>query len=206
MRSLKLLSTLLVAALGAACASSGAVPHPFPMAGGKGGSARLLPPVAPTPEPAPAGGGVDAAGSAAAGDAGASAVSPRADDAYFRSIVETAMELRGAPYRNGGEDPKKGFDCSGFTQYVYARHGIALPREVRDQFTVGTPLDPSADFLAGDLLFFTTTSPGASHVAISLGGDAFVHAPSSNGVVRVEKLTTGYWNERFLGARRLTQP
>jgi cell wall-associated NlpC family hydrolase len=128
-----------------------------------------------------------------------------ADAPYFQSLVETALTLRGAPYRNGGDDPN-GFDCSGFTQYVFALHGLALPREVRDQFKVGVPIDPSADLQAGDLVFFTTTAPGASHVGISLGGDDFVHAPSSNGVVRVEKLTTGYWTERFLGARRLTQP
>lgn len=203
MRALTLVPIVLVAAFGAACASSGGVPHPFPMPAAGKGAAHLLPPVAPGAEPASAAGA--SAPSGASGDAAATAATVREDEAYFRSIVDTAMHLRGAPYRNGGVDPK-GFDCSGFTQYVFAQHGVALPREVRDQFEVGEPLDPSADFLEGDLLFFTTTAPGASHVAISLGGDEFVHAPSSNGVVRVEKLTTGYWNERFLGARRLTLP
>ena len=55
----------------------------------------------------------------------------------------------------------------------------------------------------GDLLFFTTTDPGASHVAIALGSDEFVHAPSSDGVVRVERLSSTYWQPRFLGARRI---
>lgn len=186
----RLIPIFLIATCGGACASTGAVPRPFPMPG----STRLLPPALTAPAPEPA--------SPPAAD---SAAPLRADEALFRAIVDTAMQLRGAPYRNGGIDPN-GFDCSGFTQYVFAQHGVTLPREVRDQFTVGAPIDPSADFLAGDLLFFTTTAPGASHVAISLGGDEFVHAPSSTGVVRVEKLTTGYWNERFLGARRLTQP
>jgi cell wall-associated NlpC family hydrolase len=98
-----------------------------------------------------------------------------------------------------------GFDCSGFTQYVFAQHGVALPRAVRDQFKEGKPVE-TADIAPGDLLFFTTTDPGASHVAIAIGSDQFVHAPSSAGVVRVERLSVNYWATRFLGARRVMQP
>jgi cell wall-associated NlpC family hydrolase len=117
------------------------------------------------------------------------------------ALTGTALSLRGAPYRNGGTDPG-GFDCSGFTQYVFGHHGIALPREVKEQFATGLVL--RADEIApGDLMFFTTVAPGASHVGISLGGDEFVHAPSSTGVVRVERLSTRYWSERFVGARRV---
>ena len=123
-------------------------------------------------------------------------------DAY--AIVGTALAQRGTPYRNGGTDPM-GFDCSGFTQYVFAQHGVALPRAVRDQFKEGKPVK-TTDILAGDLLFFTTTDPGASHVAIAIGSDQFVHAPSSAGVVRVERLSVNYWATRFVGARRVTQP
>lgn len=114
----------------------------------------------------------------------------------------TALSLRGRPYRNGGGDPD-GFDCSGFTQYVFARHGLSLPRAVREQFEVGKPVDPN-DVAAGDLLFFSTTSPGATHVGIAIGGDQFVHAPSSTGVVRVEHMSAAYWARRFLAARRIT--
>jgi len=57
---------------------------------------------------------------------------------------------------------------------------------------------------AGDLLFFSTVAPGPTHVAIALGGDEFVHAPSSAGVVRVEHLSAAYWSQRFIGARRVT--
>lgn len=120
-------------------------------------------------------------------------------DAY--ELVGTALQLRGTEYRDGGADPK-GFDCSGFTQYVFSRHGLPLPRAVRDQFSSGRPVDP-AGIEAGDLLFFTTTAPGASHVAIAVSGDEFVHAPSSAGVVRVERLSARYWAQRFLGARRV---
>jgi cell wall-associated NlpC family hydrolase len=67
---------------------------------------------------------------------------------------------------------------------------------------VGNPV--GADEIApGDLVFFTTTAHGASHVAIVVDGGAFVHAPSSSGVVRVERLDASYWARRFIGARRL---
>jgi cell wall-associated NlpC family hydrolase len=117
------------------------------------------------------------------------------------ALAGTALGLRGIPYRNGGSDPT-GFDCSGFTQYVFAQFGIALPREVREQFRVGKAVKPD-DLAAGDIIFFTTTDPGPSHVAIAIGGDEFVHAPSSTGVVRVEHLSSSYWSPRYLGARRV---
>jgi cell wall-associated NlpC family hydrolase len=117
------------------------------------------------------------------------------------SVSSTALSLRGAPYRDGGLDPA-GFDCSGFVQYVFGQHGVALPREVRQQFRVGRTIAPSA-LEPGDLVFFTTTAPGASHVGIAIGGDQFVHAPSTRGVVRVEALSADYWSNRFVGARRV---
>jgi cell wall-associated NlpC family hydrolase len=170
---------LAAATLSSACASTGAVPRPFPMPAGAGAT-QARPEAASTPAPA---------------------ASRREPDWY--ALVGTALDLRGVRYRNGGTDPQ-GFDCSGFTQYVFARHGIALPRAVREQYTIGQEVRD--DFAQGDLLFFTTAEPGASHVAISVGGDEFVHAPSSKGVVRVEHLSASYWAQRFLGARRITPP
>jgi cell wall-associated NlpC family hydrolase len=111
------------------------------------------------------------------------------------------LSLRGEPYRDGGDGPG-GFDCSGFTRYVFAQHGVALPRGVREQFRIGRNVRPK-DLEPGDLIFFTTTDPGPSHVGIAVGGDEFVHAPSSAGVVRVERLSSSYWSARFIGARRL---
>jgi cell wall-associated NlpC family hydrolase len=117
------------------------------------------------------------------------------------ALVGTALALRGAPYRNGGSDPN-GFDCSGFTKYVFGQYGVSLPRGVRDQFRSGESVKPD-DLAPGDLVFFATTEPGASHVAIAIGGDEFIHAPSSSGVVRVEHLSASYWSQRFLGVRRV---
>jgi peptidoglycan DL-endopeptidase CwlO len=118
------------------------------------------------------------------------------------ALVGTALSLRGTPYVNGGADPR-GFDCSGFTQYVFSQYGLSLPRAVREQFWVGRSIE-AADLAPGDILFFSTTEPGPSHVAIAVGGDQFVHAPSSTGVVRVEHLSSSYWAPRYLGARRIT--
>ena len=119
-------------------------------------------------------------------------------------VLATAMGLRGSPYRSGGNDPA-GFDCSGFVRYVFAQHGRSLPREVREQFAVGARIERD-EVRPGDLVFFETVSPGASHVGIALGGDEFVHAPSSRGVVRVERYTTEYWAKRWVGARRIDDP
>ena len=117
------------------------------------------------------------------------------------AIAGTALSFRGVPYRNGGSDPS-GFDCSGFVWYVFAQNGLRIPRTVDEQYRAGTPIDRSS-VGAGDLVFFNTKGAGATHVGISIGGDEFVHAPSSTGVVRVEHLSSSYWSPRFLGARRL---
>ena len=95
-----------------------------------------------------------------------------------------------------------GFDCSGFVRYVYEQHGVAMPREVREQFRVGKTVDRDR-LEPGDLVFFSTVAPGASHVGIVIGGDQFVHAPSERGVVRVENLGAQYWSTRYIGAKRV---
>ena len=180
-----------LAVLSGACAArTGGVPRPFPVPSGSTGSPRGGSPGPPQGDSTNRPIGSDAPGEAR--------LSP---DWY--AVVETALLLRGAPYRSGGADPS-GFDCSGFTQYVFGQHGIALPREVRDQFSLGRTVRP-ADLAPGDLLFFTTTDQSASHVAIAVGGNKFVHAPSSSGVVRVERLSASYWSQRFLGARRINR-
>ena len=124
---------------------------------------------------------------------------PRPPDPY--AITSTALGLRGVPFVEGGTTPS-GFDCSGFTSYVFQQHGVALPRLAADQYRVGSDIEADA-IEAGDLLFFTTVAPGASHVALAIGGDEFVHAPSERGHVRVERLSSSYWSRRFLGARRV---
>ena len=167
---------ILIAITAAACATSG-TPRPRPFPGAPVPPASTPPPSAGAPLVVPA--------------------VPVAPDA----IVSTALTQRGVPYRNGGSDPS-GFDCSGLVQWVFAQNGIRMPREVRDQFQAGMKID-LRDVKAGDLLFFETVSDGASHVGLAIGGDQFVHAPSSRGVVRIEKFTATYWAMRFVGARRV---
>jgi cell wall-associated NlpC family hydrolase len=197
---------LLAAGL-TACASSGAVytPKPFPMPGGKGGSVAIpapadpsAPPVAGTPPAVPP--NVAAPPTRAGGNPPLAAPGHGTANGY--ALSSTALSLRGAPYRNGGIDPSSGFDCSGFVKYVYQQHGVNMPREVRDQFRVGKSVDRD-QLEPGDLVFFSTVAPGASHVGIVIGGDQFVHAPSQRGVVRVESLTQDYWSRRFIGAKRV---
>ena len=164
-----------------ACASGGAVPRPFPGAPTPPASSpRAQDPVRPD-------------------DAGATAV-PIPDPARAE-LVATALGLRGSPYRDGGSDPS-GFDCSGFVQYVFAMHATRLPRQAWDQYHVGLPI-PLDEVQPGDLVFFETVSRGASHVGVAIGGEQFVHAPSSRGVVRIESYTAAYWSTRFIGARRV---
>jgi cell wall-associated NlpC family hydrolase len=163
--------------LSAACASTGGVPRPFPQPAG-------------TTHP-------DSA--AAKSPATEPARNHSATDGY--AIAGTALALRGSPYRNGGRDPS-GFDCSGFVWYVFGQHGIQMPRTVVEQFQEGMEIGVDA-LEAGDLVFFSTTAPGASHVGMAIGGDEFVHAPSSRGDVRVERFGSGYWAARYVGARRV---
>jgi len=119
------------------------------------------------------------------------------------ALAETALAWVGAPYRDGGSDPS-GFDCSGFVQYVFAERGLPLPRGVGEQRHTGRPVSPT-DVRAGDLVFFATEGTSASHVGIAVGPDAFVHAPSSGGRVRVERLSAPYWSRRLVAARRVVE-
>jgi cell wall-associated NlpC family hydrolase len=173
------------AAWSAACASSGAVPSPFPRPG------RPSPGPTPADNPAP-----PPLEPVAPPDAPASAPAPE------DPLASTALAYRGVRYRNGGSDPADGFDCSGLVWYVLAQHGIAVPRTVVEQYRVGTSVS-AADVRPGDLVFFNTTGVSPSHVGISVGGDAFVHAPNSSGEVRVEHLSARYWSERFVGIKRI---
>ena len=176
---------IVVSTLGAACATTRTtgkgpnVPRPFPGA-----------PSPPSTSDVPATAGAPSI-----------ATPPTLIDTV-PAVVTTALTLRGMPYRNGGSQPSDGFDCSGLVQWVFAQHGTVLPRDVRQQFETGEKVD-AHELKPGDLVFFETVSRGPSHVGIAIGGGEFVHAPSSRGVVRIEKLSTSYWSKRWVGARRL---
>jgi cell wall-associated NlpC family hydrolase len=123
-----------------------------------------------------------------------------------RRVLGTARRYLGTRYRMGGTKPTA-FDCSGFVRYVFAKHGIALPRTAREQSAVGRSVAVGADSLrVGDLLFFRTPRGRASHVAIYAGNGRIIHASSGSRRVRYDDLASarGRWFvERLTAVRRV---
>ncbi|GAB6151858.1 C40 family peptidase [Desulfosporosinus burensis] len=115
------------------------------------------------------------------------------------NLVDNALSLQGVPYVFGGSSTK-GFDCSGYTQYVFKGSGSSLPRSSYDQFNAGSSVKRE-NLQLGDLVFFTTYAKGPSHVGIYIGGGSFVHA--SNSGVTTTSLSDSYYAGRYLGARRV---
>lgn len=117
-------------------------------------------------------------------------------------VLATAQDLLGQRVVWGGASPAMGFDCSGLVQYVYRQAGINLPRTADLQFLVGRSVSPNA-LQAGDLVYFTTYEPGASHVGIYIGGNKFIHTSFSQGVVAIGDLYDSYFVQRYYGAKRV---
>ncbi|MBI3927680.1 MAG: C40 family peptidase [Armatimonadetes bacterium] len=119
-------------------------------------------------------------------------------------LLKTSRSFMGIPYVWGGESPR-GADCSGYVQMVFARHGVKLPRTADVQFKVGSKV-PKGKERPGDLVFFETYAPGASHVGIYLGNylgnRKFIHASSRAGKVAINGLDEEFFKKRYLGARR----
>ena len=120
-------------------------------------------------------------------------------------IVDTAMQHLGTRYVYGGASPQ-GFDCSGFTMYVYSQHGYSLPHTATGQWQsgLGSRVYSIGELQPGDLVFFNDPSRNAgkacSHAGIYVGGGQFIHSSSSrsNGVI-ISDLTSGYYNTYFVG-------
>ncbi len=116
------------------------------------------------------------------------------------SIVATAKQYLGYKYVYGGSSPSTGFDCSGFTSYVFKQHGISLSRTAAGQYGNGVAVS-RANLQPGDLVMFGKS--GINHVAIYIGGGQIIHASTPSTGVRIDSLTTGYYNNNYAGARRI---
>jgi cell wall-associated NlpC family hydrolase len=120
-------------------------------------------------------------------------------------VLATADDYVGTPYKWGGESPRTGFDCSGFVQYVFARHDVDLPRTSRQQAKVGERVSTKLSALKpGDLVMFASNGKRIDHVGIYAGDDRIIHSSSSGGGVRYDNLhtTRGSWFVRHLVASR----
>ncbi|WP_082220414.1 C40 family peptidase [Domibacillus robiginosus] len=120
------------------------------------------------------------------------------------SIVTYGKKFMGVPYVFGGTTPR-GFDCSGFTQYIYKNAaGISLPRTAEQQYNVGTAVSKS-NLEVGDLVFFKNTyKAGISHVGVYAGGNMVLNATSSQGIALVS-LSNSYWGPKYAGAKRVVK-
>ena len=103
------------------------------------------------------------------------------DQVLIDNLVTEAYKHIGARYRYGSKGPNT-FDCSGFTSYVYKQSNMNIGASSREQYARNIPIKRE-DLQPGDLVFFTTYAPGASHVGIYVGNGQFIHASSSNGVM-----------------------
>jgi cell wall-associated NlpC family hydrolase len=118
---------------------------------------------------------------------------------HARRAVHAALAQRGAAYASGAGGPGA-FDCSGLTRWALARAGVALPRTSFAQARVGRPVRRDK-VRRGDLVFFSTAGPGASHVGIAVSGDVAVSA-TTHGVLE-HPISDAYWGAHYIGARRV---
>jgi cell wall-associated NlpC family hydrolase len=120
-----------------------------------------------------------------------------APPSQYGGVVGIAMQYLGIPYRWGGSSPSTGFDCSGFTMYVFAQVGVSLPHNAAMQYGYGSAVSRS-ELQPGDLVFFN----GLGHVGIYIGGNQFIHSPHTGDVVKISSIT-GWYEDTWYGARRL---
>lgn len=115
------------------------------------------------------------------------------------AVLEYAKTFIGTPYRSGGSTPQ-GFDCSGYTSYVFKNFGIDLPRTAAGQYHYGQAVS-AAEAKPGDLVAFKNGG-SISHVGIYMGGGKFIHSSSSRGII-ISGVYDSYWGPRFLGFSRV---
>ena len=126
-----------------------------------------------------------------------------ADPGAANAVLMRAIGLVGTPYRYGGNTPEGGFACSGLVTYVYRDMlDLRLPRTSRDLAKVQGPRIAPERLAAADLVFFGSGG-NVTHVGIYIGEGRFVHAPSSGGTVRLDRLDGTYWRQNYSGSKRV---
>ena len=120
------------------------------------------------------------------------------DSADGSRIIAKAAEYLGTPYRYGGASAS-GFDCSGFTQFVYSEVGIKIKRTSAQQYENARKIS-FEQLQKGDLVFFSTNSGKPDHVGIYIGDKKFIHAPSKGKKIQISSFENSYWKEKFHGA------
>jgi cell wall-associated NlpC family hydrolase len=127
----------------------------------------------------------------------------RSVDPQAQEAVLFALGLLDTDYRFGGRNPEAGLDCSGMVIYVYNHvAGFNLSGSAADIAQKAQPV-PLHQLIPGDLVFFNTSGRSFSHVGLYIGENRFIHAPSSKGKVRIDRLDQGYFKDRFESARTL---
>lgn len=125
------------------------------------------------------------------------------DPAAANAVLMRAIGLVGTPYRYGGNTPDGGFDCSGLVNYVFRDMlDLRLPRTSRELAAIQGPKIAPNRLATADLVFFGTGG-NVSHVGIYVGEGRFVHAPSTGGTVRLDRLDGTYWRDHYTGAKRV---
>ncbi|WP_043933400.1 C40 family peptidase [Bacillus sp. EB01] len=121
---------------------------------------------------------------------------------WGQEVTEVAKRYIGTPYKWGGTTPK-GFDASGYTQFVYKKSAakISLPRTSKDQYKIGKAV-AKKNLKEGDLVFFNTDGKGVSFVGIYLGKNKFIAVTVSKGV-SIQSMDSKYWKDRYVGAKRV---
>ena len=116
-------------------------------------------------------------------------------------VVLYALGLIDTGYRFGGKNPEAGLDCSGMVSYIYGQAaGLKVLGSAADIARNGRPIERAA-LRPGDLVFFNTMNRSLSHVGIYIGNTRFIHAPATNGRIRIDRLSDGYYAQRFETAR-----
>lgn len=121
----------------------------------------------------------------------------------IQSILDTAASYLGTPYVWGGTSPS-GFDCSGFVQYVYSQNGYSLTRTTYTQWDNDGIYVKKSDLRPGDLVYFGSGG-SPTHVGIYVGDGMMIHSPSTGDVVKYSTIDSGYYNNCYLGAKRIVQ-